>query len=72
MSSMSLVYLASGVLVLAAALFGRNPHPQMWWEWLPAYGALFGYGGAWALVLLAKSTLAPMLRRDDERIEDEA
>ena len=65
MSRMSLALLAAAVLVIAAAVFGRNPHPHAWWEQIPAYGALFGYAGAWALVFLAKSILAPLLHRDD-------
>ncbi len=57
---------AAGALVVAGALFGRNPHPHMWWETIPAYGAAIGYGGAWVLIILAKSILAPLLRRDDQ------
>jgi hypothetical protein len=49
-----------------AVFFGRNPHPHVWWEAVPIYGAVFGYGGAWALIWLAKSVLAPALRREDE------
>ena len=52
-------------LVGIAALIGRNPHPHVWWEQIPAYGALFGYFGAYALILLAKSILAPWLRREE-------
>lgn len=54
------------VLVALAVTVGRNPHPHFWWEELPAYGAGFGYLGAWLLIWLAKSVLAPLLRRDDE------
>ncbi len=54
-------------LLVVAVLFGRNPHPHMWWEAVPAYGAFFGYGGAWLLIWLAKVVLAPRLRRDDSR-----
>ncbi len=50
------------VLLVVAAVFGRNPHPHMWWEAVPAYGALFGYGGAWLLIWVAKAVLAPRLR----------
>jgi hypothetical protein len=61
------VAIAAALLALAAAIFGRNPHPHVWWESIPAYGALFGYGGAWVLIWSAKSVLAPWLeRRDDE------
>lgn len=56
-------------LTAASVLFGRNPHPHVWWEAVPAYGAFFGYAGAWALVLLAKSVLAPLLHRPDEEGE---
>lgn len=57
---------AGGGLLLLAVFFGRNPHPHVWWEAVPIYGAVFGYGGAWALIWLAKSVLAPALRREDE------
>ena len=56
-----------GVVSLSAlaAIFGRNPHPHLWWEALPVYGALFGYAGAWLLIWLAKSVLAPLLRGEE-------
>ncbi len=57
---------AAIALAFVAAVFGRNPHPHVWWETVPAYGAIFGYAGAWALVWFAKSVLAPRLRRDDD------
>ena len=56
---------AGAVLVLLAVAFGGNPHPHLWWESVPFYGAVFGYAGAWALIWLAKSVLAPLLRRDE-------
>ncbi len=49
-------------LLVLATVFGRNPHPHVWWESIPVYGAVFGYAGAWALIWLAKSVLAPRLR----------
>jgi hypothetical protein len=57
---------AGAALLLLAVLFGRNPHPHVWWEAVPVYGAVFGYAGAWALIWLAKSILAPLLRRGDQ------
>lgn len=57
---------AAAGLLLLAVVFGRNPHPHMWWEAVPIYGAVFGYAGAWALIWLAKSVLAPLLRRNGE------
>ena len=50
------------LLVLAAAL-GRPQHPHFWWDYIPALGALIGLAGAWLLVWLAKSVLAPRLER---------
>ena len=71
MSRRTLALSAAAVLVVAAALFGRNPHPHAWWESIPAYGALFGYAGAWAIVVLAKSILTPLLHRDDHQAAGE-
>ncbi len=56
------VTVLGAILVVAAAIFGRNPHPHVMWESIPAYGAVFGYAGARALVYLAKTVLAPRLR----------
>jgi len=61
---------ASVLLAVAGAILGRNPHPHAWWEGIPAYGAFFGYGGAWALVWLAKSVLTPVLHRGDDETEE--
>jgi len=57
---------AAALLAIATAIFGRNPHPHAWWEAIPAYSAIFGYGGAWALVWIAKSVLTPVLHRGDD------
>ena len=56
---------AGGAVLLALAIvFGQHPHPHVWWEEIPAYAAVFGYAGAWLLIGLAKSVLAPLLRRE--------
>jgi len=57
-------WIGIALLVAAAAVFGRTEHPHTWWEKIPAYGALFGYLGTYALVFLAKSILAPRIRRE--------
>lgn len=67
MSRATAMAIAALVLLTAAALaFGGNPHPHVWWEAIPGYAAVFGYGGAWGLALIAKSVLAPLLHRTDE------
>ena len=54
----------AAVLAVLGVAFGQNPHPHMWWESIPGNAGVIGYVGAYALVFLAKSVLAPRLRRD--------
>ena len=59
-----ILWVSAALLVVAGAIFGRNPHPHVWWETIPAYGAIFGYAGTWVLAWFAKKVLAPRIRRE--------
>ena len=53
-------------LFLASVVFGRPPHPHFWWDYIPGFQAILGFGGSWLLVLLAKSAAARRLERRDD------
>ncbi len=59
-----ILWTVAAIVVVGGAIFGRNPHPHVWWEAIPAYGAIFGYAGTYALALFAKKLLAPRIRRE--------
>jgi hypothetical protein len=65
MSRSRLVTAGIVALVILAAIFGRSAHPHFFWDYIPAFAALFGYGGCWLLVVGAKK-LGERLQRSED------
>ena len=51
------------LLFLVSAVFGRSAQPHFWWDYIPAFQAILGFGGGWLLIQLAKSGVARRLER---------
>lgn len=51
-------------VVLEAAL--AHPHSTNWWDVLPGFDILFGLGGSFALIALAKGVLGPVFRKEED------
>lgn len=65
-----LVALVVLVLSCVGELFGVHLHAPAWWPLPFGYNIAFGFVGCWALIILAKLIMAPLLQRDEKYYED--
>jgi hypothetical protein len=70
MNQSRVVAAAAAVLVILAAIFGRSHHPHFFWDYIPGFSALLGYGGCWLLVVGAKALGKRWLERDEDYYHD--
>lgn len=57
------------VLSLAAEVCGIHMHQASWWPLPFGYNIFFGFVGCWALIIVAKMIMAPLLQRDEDYYE---
>jgi hypothetical protein len=65
MNQSRVVVVACVALVILAAIFGQSHHPHFFWDYIPAFSALLGYGGCWLLVVSAKALGKHWLERGE-------
>ena len=58
------VCIVCGVLVMAEALFTHAHGPA--WRAFPGASIVIAFVGGWALILLSKKLLGPLLQRDND------
>ncbi len=53
------------VLSVVAELMGVHMHHPDWWPLPFGYDIFFGFVGCWALIIVSKMIMAPILQRDE-------
>ncbi len=63
------IYIIILVVLVVAVLLEvllAHPHGSEIWHTLPGADVIFGFVGAWVLILFAKKVLAPWLQRKED------
>lgn len=65
-----LIIAVIGILsILAEIVFPIHYHPYFWWHAVIGFDYVFGFLGGFALILLAKWVLFPLVKRDRDVYE---
>ena len=54
------------VLSLVTEVCGVHMHAASWWPLPFGYNVFFGFVGCWALIIVAKMMMAPLLQREED------
>lgn len=63
------IYMVIGavlVLSIGAELAGIHLHSPSWWPLPFGYDIFFGFVACWALIIMAKLIMAPLLQRNED------
>lgn len=52
------------IVTVAVEIAGVHGHAPSWWPFPYGYNIFFGFAGCWALIIVAKMIMAPILQRD--------
>jgi uncharacterized membrane protein len=71
MTKKTVYMLNAVVLVLSAVaeMCGVHMHGAHWWPLPFGYNIFFGFVGCWALIIVSKIIMAPILQRDEDYYE---
>lgn len=58
------------VICMGLELFGVHLHAPHWWPLPFGYNVFFGFVGAWALIIMSKMIMAPILQRPEDYYDD--
>ncbi len=71
MTKRTVYIIVAVVLVLSAIaeMCGIQMHAAHWWPLPFGYNIFFGFVGCWALIIVSKMIMAPLLQRDEDYYE---
>lgn len=71
--SKKVVYLIAAAILVASIigeLCGVHLHAPDWWPLPFGYNVFFGFVGGWALIIMSKMIMMPLLQRDEDYYDE--
>lgn len=69
MMNKKMTYIIAAVILIlscGAEMAGIHLHSPSWWPLPFGYSVFFGFVACWALIIMAKLIMAPLLQRDED------